>query len=84
MPADLLVVQVLPTPDRVTILTMPKLLQSACPLCGGISGQLPSHYTRTLADLPWQGRAVIIQVRARRFRCASVGCPRWVFHRAPS
>jgi transposase len=79
IPADLLVVQVLPTPDRVTILTVPKPLQSAGPLCGGISGQVHSHYTRTLADLPWQGRAVIIQMRARRFRWANVGCPRRVF-----
>jgi hypothetical protein len=60
IPADLVVVQVLPTPDRVTILTAPKPPRSACPLCGGISGQIHSHYTRTLADLPWQGRAVIM------------------------
>jgi transposase len=79
IPADLSVVQVLPTPDRVTIVTAPKLVQSACPLCGGLSGQIHSHYTRTLADLPWQGRAVVIQVRARRFRCANVGCPRRIF-----
>lgn len=71
--------QVLPTPDRVTIVTVPKPSQSACPLCGGLSGQVHSHYTRTLADLPWQGRAVAIQVRARRFRCASTDCPRQVF-----
>ena len=79
IPADLSVVQVLPTPDPVTIVTAPKLAQSACPLCGGLSGQIHSHYTRTLADLPWQGRAVAVQVRARRFRCANVGCPRRVF-----
>ena len=79
IPADLVVVQVLPTPDRVTIVTAPKLAQSACLLCGDLSGQIHSHYTRTLADLPWQGRAVIIQVQARRFRCASLGCPRRVF-----
>ena len=79
IPADLVVVQVLPTPDRVTIITAPKLAQNACPLCGGLSGQIHSHYTRTLADLPWQGLAVAVQVRARRFRCANVGCPRRVF-----
>ena len=71
--------QVLPTPDRVTIVTLPKASQSICPLCNGLSGQVHSHYIRTLADLPWQGRAVVIQVRARRFRCASPSCPRRVF-----
>ena len=72
-------VQVLPGPDNVTIIAVPKPSQSACPLCGGVSGQVHSHYLRTLADLPWQGRAVSIQVRARRFRCMHVGCPRRIF-----
>jgi transposase len=77
--ADLSVVQVLPAPDRVTIITVPKPSQSACPLCGDVSERVHSHYNRTLADLPWQGRAVSIQVRARRFRCMHVGCPRRIF-----
>ena len=71
--------QVLPAPNRVTIITAPRSHQSACPLCGGLSGQVHSHYTRTLADLPWQGRVVAVQVLARRFRCMSTGCPRRVF-----
>ncbi len=71
--------QVLPAPDRVTIVTAPAPSQSACPLCGGLSGRVHSHYTRTLADLPWQGRVAAVQVRARRFRCASTGCPRRIF-----
>jgi hypothetical protein len=79
IPAALHVVQVLPTPDRITILTAPKPSSSACPLCGAVSSRVHSHYTRTLADLPWQGRAVTVQVRARRFRCAAAGCLRQVF-----
>jgi transposase len=77
--ADLSVVQVLPALDRVTIITVPKPFESACPLCGNVSERVHSHYNRTLADLPWQGRAVSIQVRARRFRCTYVGCPRRIF-----
>lgn len=79
IPAALQVVQVLPAPDRITILTAPKPSSSACPLCGVVSSRMHSHYTRTLADLPWQGRAVTVQVRARRFRCATAGCLRQVF-----
>ncbi|MGI4940604.1 MAG: transposase family protein [Janthinobacterium lividum] len=79
-PAALHVVQILPAPDRVTILTTPKPSGGACPLCGAASSRVHSHYTRTLADLPWQGRAVTVQVRARRFRCATAGCLR----RAPA
>ena len=71
--------QVLPALDCATILTVPKLSESVCPLCAVASGRVHSHYTRTLADRPWQGRRAAIQVRARRFRCATAGCPRRVF-----
>ena len=79
IPAALQVVQVLPAADRITILIAPKPSSSACPLCGALSSWMHSHCTRTLADLPWQGRAVAVQVRARRFRCATAGCLRQVF-----
>jgi transposase len=79
MPAGLLIEQVLPEPDRVTIRTQPKSPTSCCPLCGHPSDRLHSHYQRTLADLPWQGRSVALRVRARRFRCATRACPRRIF-----
>jgi transposase len=79
IPAGLSVVRVLPAPDRVTIVTVPTSSRGACPLCGCLSGRVHSRYTRTLADLPWQGRAVAVRVRARRFRCATAGCPRRIF-----
>lgn len=40
--------QVLPAPDRVTIVTVPTPPQSACALCGGLSGRVHSYYTS-----PW-------------------------------
>ncbi len=72
-------VQVLPAPDRITIVAAPRSSQSACPLCGAVSGRVHSHYSRSLADLPWQGRTVVLQVRARRFRCVSASCSRRIF-----
>ena len=38
-----------------------------------------SRYVRRLRDLPWQGKAVVIEVRACRFRCRTRRCPRKVF-----
>jgi transposase len=32
-----------------------------------------------LADLPWQGRPVTLQLQARRFRCLNQACPRRTF-----
>jgi len=79
IPAALLVLQVLPAPDHITIITVPKPAQGTCPLCGSLSGRVHSRYTRTLADLPWQGSRATIRVRARRFRCAKANCPRRIF-----
>ena len=79
LPAGLSVVQVLPAADHVIIVTVPTSSRSACPLCGGLSGQVHSSYHRTLADLPWQGRCVATRLQVRRFRCAAAGCPRRIF-----
>lgn len=38
-----------------------------------------SAYARRLADLSWQGRIVELQVRVRRFRCATAVCRRRIF-----
>jgi transposase len=79
IPAGLRVVQVLPTPDRITIIARPAARTAACPVCAAPSARVHSRYSRTLADLPWQGRAVSLRVRARRFRCAERACPRRIF-----
>jgi len=52
IPAGLAVVQVLHTPERVTIFTQPLSATAACPDCGTTSGQPHSRYERTLGDLP--------------------------------
>jgi transposase len=52
---------------------------AACPLCDQPSARLHSHYRLRLADLPWQGRTVELRVRVRRFRCATITCPRRIF-----
>lgn len=52
---------------------------ASCPICGQESARLHSHYLRTLADLPWGGRAVRLSLRVRRFRCSSPECTRSIF-----
>jgi transposase len=79
IPSGLLVQQVVPSADTVTITTAPKALESCCPVCGHASRRVHSRYLRTLADLPWQGRAVLIRIEARRFRCTAAECPRRIF-----
>ncbi len=79
IPADLAVDQVVPNPDRILILASPRQLSATCPACAHPSHRLHSRYRRTLADLPWQGRPVALQVQARRFRCLNPTCSRQTF-----
>lgn len=44
-----------------------------------MSTRTHSSYWRRLADLPWQGRVVALQVRVRRFRCTNLDCRRRIF-----
>src|SRR3954469_23077051 len=53
----LVVEQVLPEPDRVTVVARSRLPTVACPDCRAFSSRVHSRYERHLADLPWQGRA---------------------------
>jgi transposase len=79
IPAGLSVEQVLPSPDRIVILAAPKPASAACPACGSASARVHSHYTRRLADLPWQGHVVALEIRVRRFRCLVPACARRIF-----
>jgi transposase len=50
-----------------------------CPRCGGLSDRVHSHYYRTVADLPFPNRTVVLRLFVRRFRCARSGCPQAIF-----
>jgi hypothetical protein len=71
--------RVLPTPDHILLIARSRSTGAVCPLCGGTSSRVHSFYSRRLADLPWQGRVVELQVRTRRFRCTSLECRRRIF-----
>jgi transposase len=51
----------------------------SCPLCGGQSQRVHSHYTRQLAEEPAFGHRVRLQMSVRRFLCPDSGCPRRIF-----
>jgi len=54
--------------------------QSArCPECGKVSRSRHSTYLRRLKDLPWQGCAVELRLKARRLRCRNPACARKIF-----
>jgi transposase len=51
----------------------------ACPSCSVESAHIHSFYQRTVADLPWAGVPVTLQLHVRRFLCRHSACPRRTF-----
>lgn len=50
-----------------------------CPKCHQSSSRVHSRYERKVADLPWQGVTVLIQLLTRRFFCTNQTCVRRIF-----
>jgi hypothetical protein len=46
-----------------------------CPRCGSLTGQVHGYYERAVADVPADGRPVVVRARVRRMRCPDLTCP---------
>ena len=46
----------------------------ACPGCGTESSRVHGYHERTAADVPVDGRRVLVKVRVRRMRCPVLDC----------
>jgi transposase len=57
------------TESAITLVARTSSRVAPCPMCGKRSARVHSRYTRTLADLPWQGIPVSVRLRVRRFFC---------------
>ena len=51
----------------------------SCPACGEKTSRVHEYHERTAADVPVDGRRVLVKVRVRRMRCPVVSCPRQTF-----
>ena len=78
-PRTLLCAQVAIVPELIEIRVRCTSASAACPICDRPSGRIHSRYTRVLADLPWHGTPVRLELLARRFFCNTPTCPRRVF-----
>jgi transposase len=50
-----------------------------CPTCTVEASRVHSLYQRTVADLPWAGVPIQLQLHVRRFVCPHPACPRRTF-----
>jgi transposase len=51
----------------------------ACPACGMETDRVHEYRERAVADVPADGRRVLVKVRVRRMRCPVMSCPRQTF-----
>ena len=64
---------------QITLLISSTQAAPRCPGCDAPARYVHSHYTRTLADLPWSGYGVTWQLRVRKLFCRNAMCPRHIF-----
>ena len=50
-----------------------------CPVCRVPTAKVHGYHWRTVADVPVDGRRVVVRVRVRRLACSVLDCPRQTF-----
>jgi transposase len=64
---------------RITLRVRPMTTSASCPACATPSHRVHGSCWRSLSDVACFGRATLLLVRVRRFRCAAAACPRRTF-----
>ena len=68
-----------PSLSAITLMIRTTASQANCPRCQRRSSRIHSRYLRHVADLPWHGVAVRLELRTRRFRCLNSLCTQRIF-----
>src|SRR5262249_44921428 len=71
--------QIVLTSETATVVLRTIVPSATCPRCGHASRRVHSRYQRKLADLPSNGKRVVLQLQARRFFCTAAACERQIF-----
>jgi transposase len=64
---------------QITLLISSTQAAPRCPGCDVPARYVHSHYTRTLADLPWSGCGITWRLHVRRLFCRNPACSRRIF-----
>ncbi|GGS28094.1 hypothetical protein GCM10010269_78400 [Streptomyces humidus] len=60
--------------ERIVVRARTPTEAAVCPVCGAPSGRVHGYQLRTVADVPVDGRRVVVRVRVRRLVCPTRGC----------
>jgi len=78
-PAVVTLEEIVADDGGVTLVARARRAHARCPLCDQVATRVHSWYTRRLADVPWQGLAVRLRLRTRRWSCDNPACARRIF-----
>jgi transposase len=68
-----------PSLGAITLVVKTTASSAMCPRCQTRSSLVHSRYTRRVADLPWHGVRVNLELHTRRFRCQNSLCTQYIF-----
>ena len=69
--------------ERIVVRARTPLDTAVCPVCRASSGRVHGYHLRTVADVPVDGRRVVVRVRVRRLVCPMRGCRHTFREQAP-
>lgn len=78
-PAAIKLERILSHPEAITLIVRTLQPQATCPRCQKASNKIHSYYQRKVADLPWQGIAVRLILKTRKFFCSNPSCEQRIF-----
>ena len=78
-PTSMRLEKIVPHDSSLTLVVAATRAQAECPRCHRLATRVHSYYTRSVADLPWHGVVVRLELRTRRFRCRNSLCLTRVF-----
>lgn len=78
-PEAIRIISLVSNSDSITIVAQSSKPFGICPVCQSVSGSRHSNYVRQVADLPWHGVAIRLQLQTRKFRCRNEFCQKKVF-----
>jgi transposase len=78
-PAIVTLEEIVAADAGVTLVLRTRRPTARCPVCDHPAARAHSWYTRRLADVPWQGLAVCLRLRTRRWFCDNPRCERRIF-----
>jgi len=65
--------------EVIRVLARTRDVPCPCPVCGIPTGKMHGYHGRTVADVPVDGRRVVVKVQVRRLVCPVLGCRRQTF-----